>query len=357
MIVGVPKEIKVHEYRVSLTPKCVAALTAHGIEVLVEKSAGVGSGYEDEEYAEAGARIVSKKEVFLESNILVKVKEPQECEYHMIQPGQVVFTFFHFAGCLGLEQAMNERSAICIPYETVELPNKTLPILAPMSEVAGRLAVQEGMRLLTSNNGGQGVLLAGVPGVEALKVVVIGAGIVGLNAAQLAANIGAEVYLMDNNLARLRELSVVLPKNVKTVFSTPAQLTHYLSIADLAIGAVLIPGKEAPKIVTKDMLSGMKKGSIFIDVAIDQGGMTEVSTPTTHDAPTFKYKNVTMYCVANMPGIVPRTSTQALSNATFPYVMALAKKGWKQACYEYPELQRACQKYYNMRCGIYVHSS
>jgi alanine dehydrogenase len=337
-VVGIPKEIKTHEYRVSMTPRGVQTLTHRGVRVLVEKGAGEGAGFMDNDYVRSGAKIACKEDVFHDSNLIVKVKEPQPSEYDLIKRDQVVFTFFHFAGVPGLEAAMKERGAICFAYETVKKSDGTLPILAPMSEVAGRLAVQEGMRFLSRNNGGSGILLSGVPGVEPANVVVIGGGIVGTNAAQLAAGLGAKVFLLDNNIQRLRQLAQTMPTNVYTIFSTPSSIHDYLSIADLAVGAVLIPGKETPKIVSVDMLKDMKVGSVFVDVAIDQGGITPLSTPTSHDNPVFKVAGVTMYCVANMPGIVPYTSTQALANATLPYVDALATKGWVQACDVYPEL-------------------
>lgn len=339
--VGVPKEIKTHEYRVSMTPHGVHSLASKGCKVLVEKGAGVGSGFKDEDYVRAGAVVTDKHNVFESSDIIVKVKEPQESEYDMIQKDQVVFTFFHFAGCPGLEDAMKKQGAVCFAYETVQKADGTLPILAPMSEVAGRLAVQEGMRFLTKNNGGNGMLMSGLPGVEPATVVIIGAGIVGANAATLASGLGAKVYLLDNNVARLRSLSQTMGRNVYTIYSTPSSLHDYLCEADLAIGGVLLPGKETPKLVSVDMLKDMKEGSVFVDVAIDQGGMTPLSRPTSHDNPVFKVAGVTMYCVPNMPGIVPSTSTRALANATLPYIEALATKGWCESCCLYPELEKS----------------
>lgn len=339
--IGVPKEIKQHEYRVSMTPAGVTTLVTKGCDVFVETNAGTAAGFSDEAYKVAGASIVSKKEVFEYSDMIVKVKEPLPKEFPLIKENQVIFTFFHFAGVYGLEDEMGHAGAICIAYETVQREGGYLPILAPMSEVAGRLAIQEGMRFLTKNNNGKGLLLSGIPGVEPAKVVVIGAGTVGTNAAQLAAGLGSRVYILDNNLEKLRQLANTMPKNVSTIYSTETSITNMLSNADLVVGGVLIPGKAAPKLVSSNMLMNMQEGSVFVDVAIDQGGMTDVSRPTSHDDPVFKHGPVTMYCVANMPGIVPNTSTQGLTNATLPYIVSLANDGIYGAVNKYPELKPA----------------
>lgn len=339
--VGVPKEIKQHEYRVSMTPSGVQTLIKRGCDVFVETNAGTAAGFSDNDYKESGAHIVSKTEVFKYSDMIVKVKEPLPNEYSLIKENQVVFTFFHFAGIPGLEDEMGHAGAICIAYETVQKQDGYLPILAPMSEVAGRLAIQEGMRFLTKNNNGKGILLSGIPGVEPTKVVVIGAGTVGTNAAQLAAGLGARVYILDNNLEKLRQLSNTMPKNIYTIYSTETSLKEHLKNADLVVGGVLIPGKAAPKLVSSEMLMNMSEGSVFVDVAIDQGGMTDVSKATSHNDPVFKHGPVTMYCVANMPGIVPNTSTNGLTNATLPYVVSLATDGLYGAVEKYPELKNA----------------
>jgi len=341
--VGVPKEIKHQEYRVGLTPNGVRTLITQGIHVKVEKDAGIGAGYVDKLYKKAGAQIVTKEELFQGSDLIVKVKEPQPCEFDLFHQGQVVFTYFHFAGCPGLENAMRDKQVLCVPYETVQKADGSLPLLTPMSEIAGRLAVQEGMRFLTKNNGGAGLLLSGVPGVEPGKVVIVGAGVVGTNAAQLAAGLGARVFLFDVNDERLRHLSQVLPPNVVTVHSSQDFIWEHLLDTDLAVGAVLVPGKTAPKVITKDMIHCMPKGSVFVDVAIDQGGSCELSHPTTHESPVIDVNGVSLYCVANMPGIVPVTSTKALTNATLPYVTALAK----QEEMKYPELVKAMQDFRN----------
>ncbi len=339
--VGVPKEVKQHEYRVSMTPAGVRTLVKKGCDVFVETNAGTVAGFSDSEYKKSGAFIVNKKEVFDNSDMIVKVKEPLKNEFSFIKENQVVFTFFHFAGIYGLEDEMGHAGAICIAYETVQKKDGYLPILAPMSEVAGRLAIQEGMRFLTKNNNGKGMLLSGIPGVEPANVVIIGAGTVGTNAAQLAAGLGSQVYILDNNLEKLRQLSATMPKNVQTVYSTETTLAKCLRKADLVVGGVLIPGKAAPKLVSSEMLMNMTEGSVFVDVAIDQGGMTEVSKPTSHNDPVFKHGPVTMYCVANMPGIVPNTSTNGLTNATLPYVVSLATDGIYGAVEKYPELKPA----------------
>lgn len=337
--VGIPREIKQNEYRVSVPPNGVKQLTSCGCPVLVEKNAGLAAGYKDDDYIKVGAKIVDKEMLFNRSDIIVKVKEPQESEYSLLQPEQILFTFFHFAADLNLENAMRKTGAICLAYETLQLNDNSLPILAPMSEIAGRLAIQEGMKLLTSTYNGVGILLSGVAGIEPATVVIIGAGTVGVNAAIIAAGLGAKVYILDTNLSKLRYLSTIMPLNVFTISSS--SLNDYLNKADLIIGSVLIPGKRAPKLITDEMFDNMKEGCVFIDVAIDQGGMTEISKPTTHDNPTYKYKGVTMYCVPNIPGIVPQTSSQALANVTLPYIISLAQYGWGRSIERFPELKKS----------------
>lgn len=343
-IVGVPKEIKTHEYRVGMTPYGVKALTKQGIKVNIEKGAGLMAGFPDMHYVRAGANLLSKEEVFANSSLIVKVKEPQVDEYSLIRHGQTIFTYFHFAGCPGLQEAMQQAGAICIPYETVQKTNGSLPLLIPMSEIAGKLAIQEGMRFLLKNNGGAGVLLSGVTGVEPGTVVIIGGGVVGTNAANLASGLGAKVIIFDTDVERLRQLSYSLPKNVLLLYSSPDSIAEKISNADLVIGAVLLPGQETPKVISSEMLGEMKHGSVFVDVAIDQGGSTPQSHATTHENPVYNFENVTMYCVANMPGIVPVTATKALTNVTLPYVLALASNS-RDAYQKYPELKKAIQDF------------
>ncbi len=328
MIIGVPKEIKPDEYRVSMLPVGVETLRKNGHTVLIEKSAGEGSGFSDDDYKHAGAEILdSPEEVYSEADMIVKVKEPLSTEYKLIKEDQILFTYFHFAASEELTKAILETNAIAVAYETVELPDRSLPLLIPMSEVAGRMSIQEGAKYLEKRMGGRGVLLAGVPGVEPATVVVLGGGVVGTNAAKMAAGLGANVFILDINLDRLRYLDDVMPKNVSTLVSNLYNIRDMLSRADLLIGAVLIPGAKAPKLVTRDMLKLMKPRSVLVDVAIDQGGCIETVHPTTHHDPIYIIDNVIHYSVANMPGAVPRTSTIALTNATLPYAVKLANKG------------------------------
>ncbi|MFN3404118.1 MAG: alanine dehydrogenase [Cytophagaceae bacterium] len=340
MIIGVPKEIKIRENRVAVTPGGAAALVNCGHKVLVEKNAGIGSGFSDSEYNAAGAIIAdSAEEIFSQSEMIVKVKEPLESEYKLVRSGQILFTYLHFASSLSLTKAMMESGSICIAYETVEKPDKSLPLLIPMSEVAGRMAVQKGANYLEKQAGGRGVLLGGVPGVKPGNVVILGAGIVGTNAAKMAAGLGASVTIMDINPARLRQLADILPSNVTTVYSTESNIKEALKTADLVIGAVLVPGGKAPLLVKRDMLKLMKPGSVVIDVAVDQGGCIETCKPTTHENPTYVVDEIIHYCVANMPGAVPFTSTMALTNVTLPYISQIANKGWLKACKENQELK------------------
>ncbi len=339
MIIGVPKEIKNNENRVGMTPSGVAELTRRGHTVYIQQSAGINSGFPDEAYTAVGAHILpTMEETYTIAEMIVKVKEPIAPEYALIKKGQLLFTYFHFASDKVLTEAMIDSGAICLSYETVELPDHSLPLLVPMSEVAGRMATQEGARFLERSQGGKGILLGGVPGVKPAKVLVLGGGVVGNNAAQMAAGLGADVTIADINLNRLRYLSETLPKNVKTLYASSLRIQKELPEVDLVIGAVLIPGDKAPYIITREMLSLMQPGTVMVDVAIDQGGCFETSHPTTHSDPAYVVDGVVHYCVANIPGAVPYTSTLALTNATLPYVIALAEKGWQKACKEDPSL-------------------
>ena len=340
MITGILKEIKQEEHRVSMTPAGVEILRQHGHQVLVEKDAGHGSGYDDHRYREVGAEIVSSpEEIFKRADMVMHVKEPLKSEYGLLRPGQILFTYLHLAANQELTEALIKSGAVCIAYETIQKPNGTLPLLTPMSEVAGRMAVQEAAKFLEMSNGGQGILLGGVPGVAPGNVLIIGGGVVGVNAAKMACGLGASVTLLDKDLERLRYLSDVMPKNCFLLMSTPAAVRKLVATADVVIGAVLLPGARAPRLVTRDMLKTMKNGAVLVDVAIDQGGCFETSRPTTHSDPVFIEEGVVHYCVANMPGAVAKTSTQALTNATLPYALEIADKGWRQAMKENPEIR------------------
>jgi len=340
MIVGVPREIKPDEYRVAMVPAGVEVLTESGHTVLMETGAGLGTGIADEEYTAAGARTVpSAARIYEQSEMIVKVKEPLPEEYKLIRPGQVVFTYFHFAASEELTRAMVASGAVCIAYETIQLPDGTLPLLTPMSEVAGRMAVQEGAKYLERPMEGRGILLSGVPGVPPAKVVIIGGGVVGTNAAKVAAGFGADVTVLDVNVERLRYLDDIMPHNVNTLFSNRLNIRQALRDADLVIGSVLRRGARAPVLVTREMLRSMRKGSVIVDVAVDQGGCIETSRPTTHGHPTFIEEGVVHYCVANMPGAVAGTSTYALTNETLQYVRRLAHDGWKKAATEHTPLR------------------
>ncbi len=335
MIIGVPKEIKNNENRVALTPAGAAEFIKHGHTVYVQSAAGVGSGFADEVYAAAGATVLPTiEDVYGIAEMIIKVKEPIEPEYKLVKKGQIIYTYFHFASSEELTIAMVDSGAVCLAYETVELPDRSLPLLVPMSEVAGRMSVQQGAKYLEKTFGGSGILLGGVPGVPPAKVLVIGGGVVGTEAAKMAAGLGADVTIMDLSLPRLRYLADIMPANVKTMMSNGYNIREMVQTHDLIIGAVLIPGAKAPKLVTKDMLKTMRPGTVLVDVAVDQGGCFETTKATTHADPVFTIDNVIHYCVANMPGAVPRTSTLALTNATLPYGLQLADKGWKKACRE-----------------------
>ena len=332
MIVGIPKEIKPEENRVCMTPAGVEVMVKSGHEVLVEKSAGVGSGFTDDAYTRAGAKIVNTpKQIYAGADMVMHVKEPLPPEYNLIRERQIVFTYLHLAADEHQTRALIKSKAVCIAYETIQKADGSLPLLTPMSEVAGRMAIQEGAKFLEMPQGGHGILLGGVPGVEPATVVVIGGGVVGVNAAKMACGLGAKVYLLDMNLNRLRYLSDVMPANCFTLMSSPAMIRKLVKKADVVIGAVLIPGAKAPKLVTRDMLKTMKNGSVLVDVAIDQGGCFETSKVTTHGNPTFIIDGVVHYCVANMPGAVAKTSTLALTNATLPYALQIANQGWIKA--------------------------
>jgi len=337
MRVGVPKEIKSDEYRVALMPVGAETLTRAGHEVLVESHAGASSGFADEDYTAAGAKIVGNAhEVFGAADMIVKVKEPQPTEIGMFRPGQIVFTYFHFAASQELTQACLESGIVAIAYETIKDRKGTLPLLTPMSEVAGKMSIQEGAKYLEKPQMGRGILLGGVPGVAAAHVVVLGGGVVGTNAAKVAAGLGANVMIMDISLDRLRYLDDVMPANVHTLYSDAHTVREQLRLADLVVGAVLIPGAKAPRLVTRNDLTQMKNGSVIVDVAIDQGGCVETARPTTHANPTYVVEGVVHYCVTNMPGAVGRTSTIALCNATLPYALKIAGKGYETAAAEDP---------------------
>ncbi|MDE5983417.1 MAG: alanine dehydrogenase [Duncaniella sp.] len=333
MIIGVPKEIKNNENRVAVTPAGVKELVKHGHTVYVQHTAGEGSGFSDEDYVKAGATVLPTiEETYSVAEMIIKVKEPIEPEYKLVKKGQLVFTYFHFASDEALTLAMIESGATCIAYETVQLPTGALPLLIPMSEVAGRMSVQEGARFLEKPQGGKGKLLGGVPGVKPAKVLILGGGVVGRNAAIMAAGAKADVTITDISLPVLRHLDHVMPANVKTLYSSTFNIEQELPESDLVIGSVLIPGAKAPKLVTREMLKLMKPGTVLVDVAIDQGGCFETSRATTHAEPIYEVDGIVHYAVANIPGAVPFTSTLALTNATLPYALQLADLGWREAC-------------------------
>lgn len=352
MKVGIPKEIKNNEYRVSITPAGVVELKKHGHVVWVESGAGLGAGYSDEAYEKVGAKIIAKaKEVYAECDMIVKVKEPLKSEYDLIRDEQIVFTYFHFASSLELTEAMIKSRSVCIAYETIQSENRSLPLLTPMSMVAGRLAVQEAAKYLLKTNGGKGKLMGGVPGVASANVLILGGGIVGAESAKMAAGLGANVTLFDINADRLRYLSEVLPANVTTLYSNQYTIEAAVKTADVIIGAVLIPGGKAPHLVNKSMLSQMEKGTVLIDVAVDQGGCIETCRPTTYEDPVYELDGIIHYGVSNLPGAVPQSSTRALTNTTLPYVLQLANKGWVHATNESTPLKKGL----NIVRGIVEH--
>lgn len=340
MIIGVPREIKDSEYRVGMVPATAYSLTQQGHTVLVEVGAGLGSGINDDEYEKVGAKLVATaKEIYDKSDMIVKVKEPLASEYKLIRKDQIIYTYFHFAASKELTDAMISTGAVCIAYETMEDAKRTLPLLTPMSEVAGRMSIQEGAKYLERPNEGRGILLGGVPGVEPGKVVILGGGVVGTNAAKMAAGTGAQVTILDISLDRLRYLDDVLPANVTELYSNPFNVREQIRTADLVVGAVLIPGAKAPKLITREDLSYMKQGAVIVDVAIDQGGCVETAKATTHKNPTYIVDGVVHYCVANMPGAVGRTSTFALTNATSRFAIEIARMGWKEAAKKFLEVK------------------
>ena len=340
MVIGVPKEIKNNENRVALTPAGVTELRKYGHTVHVQVNAGLESGFEDEEYIAAGAIMLPTiEDIYGIAEMIMKVKEPIASEYNLIKENQLLFTYFHFASSEELTRAMLAKGAICLAYETVERPDRSLPLLVPMSEVAGRMAIQEGAKYLEKPMKGRGILLGGVPGVKPANVLILGGGIVGTQAAKMAAGLGAHVTIMDVSLPRLRYLSDIMPPNVQTMMSNEYNIREMIKVCDLIVGAVLIPGAKAPHLITRDMLKLMRPGTVLVDVAVDQGGCIETCRPTTHEDPTFIIDGVVHYCVANMPGAVPYTSTVALTNATLPYALQLANKGWQQACRDNMDLK------------------
>ncbi|MFZ0611549.1 MAG: alanine dehydrogenase [Desulfobacterales bacterium] len=340
MIVGILKEIKAEENRVSMTPTGVEVMRQNGHGVLVEKDAGIGSGYENSAYVQAGAKIVkTPQEIYAQAEMVMHVKEPLPPEYEMIREDQIVFTYLHLAADKKLTRALIKRRSINIAYETIQKTDGSLPLLTPMSEVAGRMAIQQGAKFLEMSKGGEGVLLGGVPGVDPGTVVIIGGGVVGTNAAKMACGLGAKVYILDMRLGRLRYLSDVMPRNCIPLMSSPVNIRELIREADVVVGAVLIPGAKAPKLITREMLKTMKRGAVLVDVAIDQGGCFETSKATTHANPTYVVEGVVHYCVANMPGAVPKTSTMALTNATLPYAVEIAGKGWRKAFASNPEIK------------------
>jgi len=352
MRIGVPREIKDHEYRVALVPSGVRELVRHGHLVLVERDAGLGAGIGDDAYIEAGASIaLSATGVFGGSDLIVKVKEPQLPECAMLQPGQVLFTYLHLAADAPQARALMASGATAIAYETVTSPSGSLPLLAPMSEIAGRMSIQVGAACLQKESGGRGILLGGVPGVEPGRVVILGGGVAGTHAAVMAMGLGADVTVVDRSLPRLRELAALYSPRLKTRFATPDDVNSLVTEADLVVGAVLVPGAQAPKLVTRRMLADMHPGAVIVDIAIDQGGCFETSRPTTHADPHFEIDGIVHYCVANMPGAVPRTSTLALTNATLPYLLQLADEGATEACRRNPHLAAGI----NVQNGRIVH--
>jgi alanine dehydrogenase len=354
MKIGIPKEIKTHEYRVGLAPQGVRELIAHGHQVFVEQGAGDGIGSDDRAYARAGARVLPNADaVFAEADLVVKVKEPQPVECKRLRAGQVLFTYLHLAPDPEQASALLASGCVAIAYETVTSPDGRLPLLTPMSEVAGRMAVQVGAHYLERSHGGPGILISGVPGVAPAKVSILGAGVVGSNAAQIAAGMQAEVVVLNQSADELRRLAADLGNSIKTVVSNRETIAEHVTTADIVIGAVLVPGARAARLVTRDMLGRMRPGSVLVDVSIDQGGCFETSRPTTHADPVYVVDGVTHYCVANMPGGVPRTSTYALNNATLPFVLALADRGWRAALEHDPHLRNGL----NICAGRVTHAA
>lgn len=340
MIIGVLKEIKAEENRVSITPAATEIMKQRKHTILVQKGAGTSSGFEDDTFAQAGAEIIdTPQEVFERAEMILRVKEPQPSEYPLLQKGQVYFSYLHLAASEELTQALIRAGTVNIAYETIQKANGSLPLLTPMSEIAGPMAIQEGAKYLEMVQGGHGVLLGGVPGVDPGTVLIIGGGVVGINAAKMASGLGAKVYVLDINLDRLRYLSDVMPSNCMPLMSNPAAIRKLIKEADVIVGAVLVPGSRTPKLVDRDMLKTMKKGAVLVDVSIDQGGCFETSRETTHAKPTYTIDGIVHYAVSNMPGAVPKTSTMALTNATLPYLVEIANKGWKKSMQENPDIR------------------
>ena len=341
MIIGIPKEIKESEHRVGMTPSGVQTLIQNGHDVYVQNSAGQGSGHSDQDYSNVGANLLNTiEEIYDISEMIIKVKEPLKKEYSLIKEDQIIYTYFHFASSFELTKAMIDSKSVCIAYETVENSDRSLPLLTPMSEVAGRMAAQQGAKFLEKHQKGCGILVGGVPGVSPAKAVVLGGGVVGTQSAKMLAGLGADVTILDISLDRLRELDDIMPKNVKTKFSNHYNIKKEIENAHLVIGAVLIAGAKAPNLITKEMLKDLRKGTVLVDVAVDQGGCFETTKPTTHNSPTYIINDVLHYSVANMPGAVPMTSTEALTNATIAYAIEIANKGWKKACNENEPLKK-----------------
>lgn len=339
MVIGVPREMKNNENRVGLTPAGTHELVKRGHQVLIETHSGAASGFRNDDYEEAGAEIIlTEDEIWGRADMIIKVKEPEEHEFKMARKDQLIFSFFHFASNKKLTYAMLDSGAVCLAYETVESTDRSLPILVPMSEVAGRMAIQQGARYLEKPVMGRGILLGGVPGVTPGKVLIIGAGVVGVQAAKMASGLGAHVTIIDTNIQRLRYVNDILPPHVVTMYSSEYNIRRLITNHDLIVGAVLIPGGKSPKVITRDMLKLMRPGTVMVDVSVDQGGCIETCKPTTHENPTYIVDGILHYCVTNMPGAVPYTSTIALTNATFPYILELAEKGWKKACLDNYEL-------------------
>ena len=342
MKIGVLKEIKASENRVSMIPAGVDAMVAHGHQVMVENNAGIGAGFSNEAYIAAGAKIASADEIFAQCDMVMHVKEPQPSEYDKLRPGQILFTYLHLAADKPQTEALVKSGNISIAYETIQLPDRSLPLLTPMSEVAGRMSIQQAAKYLELPQGGMGKLMGGVPGVEPATVVVLGGGVVGTQAALMACGLGAKVYILDVNLARMRYLNETMPANCFTLYSTPHAVRELLKVADVVVGAVLIPGAKAPHLVTRKDLALMKKGAVLVDVAIDQGGCFETSKATKHEDPVYQIDGIQHYCVANIPGAVAVTSTQALCNATLPYALLIADKGWEAAAREREDIRLGC---------------
>ncbi len=352
MIIGILKEIKQEENRVAMTPGGVEVMVQNGHTVLVESTAGINSGFEDAVYMEHGAEIAATpEEIYASCDMVMHVKEPLPPEYELIRENQIVFTYLHLAAAEELTRVLISKKSVNIAYETIQKEDGSLPLLTPMSEVAGRMALQQGAKYLEMEHGGHGVLLGGVPGVDPGTVLIIGGGVVGTNAAKIACGLGAKVYILDQSLERLRYLSDIMPRNCFLLMSKPSTLRRLIPEASVIVGAVLIPGARAPKLITREMLGSMQKGTVMVDVAIDQGGCFETSRPTTHSNPIYEVDGIVHYCVANMPGAVPRTSTMALTNATLPYVLEIANLGWKDAMRQNPEIRRGA----NVVCGNVTH--